>query len=194
MTNVTRRVFRGLLPSIVLFLAASAVSTNAQEVVDATALGTSTQLGKNISVKLIITRFSTQEDRQTLTQAFQQGQNQGLFNALQKMKSVGRIQIPGTLGYDLAYVREVQTPTGRQIRFVTNRKIQFREAYNNTRSQAYDLTAGQINFDAQNKDKSEGVLYPASQFVINKNGDLEIQLLQNPWRLTNIIVRGQVEK
>lgn len=194
MINISRRVFRGVLPSIVLLLATSAVSASAQEVIDATALGTSTQLGKNISIKLIISRFSTEEDRQTLKRAFQQGQNQGLFNALQKMKAVGRIQIPGTVGYDLAYVREVETPTGRQIRFVTNRKIAFREAYNNTRSQAYSLTAGQINFDAQDKDKSEGVLYPASQYVINKDGDLEIQLLQNPWRLTNIIVRGQVEK
>jgi len=166
----------------------------AQEVIDATALGTSTQLGKDVPVKLIISRFSTPEERQTIIQAFQKGQNQGLFDALQKMKPVGRIQIPGTLGYDLAFVRQIQTPNGRQIRFVTNRKIAFREAYRNTRSQAYDLTAGHINIDDQDSKKSEGVLYPAAQFVINKNGEFEIQLLQNPWRLTNLIVRGKIEQ
>ena len=50
------------------------------------------------------------------------------------MKAVGRIQIPGTLGYDLSFIRLIDTPTGRTIRFVTNRKIQFAEAYYDTQS------------------------------------------------------------
>jgi len=37
------------------------------------------------------------------------------------------------------------------------------------------------------------VLYPAAQLVINKDGDLQIELRQNPWRLTNVIVRGKTE-
>ena len=63
------------------------------ETIDATAYGTSTQLGRNVGVTVIIYEFSTPEDRQILMEAFQQGQNQGLVNALQKMKAVGRIQI-----------------------------------------------------------------------------------------------------
>jgi hypothetical protein len=171
-----------------------ATPLTAQETIDATAMGTSTQLGKNVDVKIIITSWSTKEDRKTLDDAFKQGQNQGLVNALEKMKPVGRIQIPGTLGYDLAYIASVPTPTGRTIRFVTNRKIEFREAYRNTQSQAYNLTAGQINIVDQDNNKSAGVLYPAAQLVINKNGELEIQLRKNPWKLNNIIVRGSVEK
>lgn len=175
----------------VLAIAPTGFGQDAQLVIDSTAMGTSTQLGKNIDVKLLIYSFSTPEDRQTLMKAFQQGQNQGLVDALQKMKSVGRIQIPGTLGYDVAYIREIQTPTGRQIRFVTNRKISFQEAYRNTPSQAYNLTAGQIDINDKDKSKSAGVLYPAAQFTINKNGELQIELRKNPWRLTNIIVRGK---
>jgi hypothetical protein len=72
------------------------------ETIDATAYGTSTQLGRNVGVTVIIYEWSTADDRQILVDAFQQGQNQGLVNALQKMKAVGRIQIPGTLGYDLS--------------------------------------------------------------------------------------------
>lgn len=174
-----------------LAIAPTAFAQDAQLVIDSTAMGTSTQLGRNTSVKLLIYSFSTPEDRQTLMKAFQQGQNQGLVDALQKMKSVGRIQIPGTLGYDVAYIRETQTPTGRQIRFVTNRKISFKEAYRNTQSQAYNLTAGQIDINDKDKSKSAGVLYPAAQLTINKNGELQIELRKNPWRLTNIIVRGK---
>jgi hypothetical protein len=174
--------------------ALTGLAANAQEVIDATAMGTSTQMGKNISVKLIINRWSTKEDQKTLNDAFKAGQNQGLVKALEKMKSVGRIQIPGTIGYDIAYAVSIPTTTGRTVRFVTNRKISFKEAYKNTQSQAYNLTGGQINIVDQDKNKSAGVLYPAAQLVINKEGELQIELRKNPWKLVNIIVRGTTEK
>jgi hypothetical protein len=157
------------------------------ETIDATAYGTSTQLGRNVGVTLIIYEFSTPEDRQILVDAFQQGQNQGLANALQKMKAVGRIQIPGTLGYDVSFIRMIPTPTGRTIKFVTNRKITFGEAYAQSQSMSFDLTAGQLELNDQDKSKSGGVLYPAAQVVINKDGELQLDLNQNPWRLSNII-------
>src|SRR6516164_2591788 len=157
------------------------------ETIDATAYGTSTQLGKNIGVTVIIYEFSNSEDRQVLVDAFQKGQNQGLVNALSRMRAVGRIQIPGTLGYDLSFIRMIPQPTGRKIRFVTNRKIAFGEAYYNTQSQSFDLTAGEIDINDQDKSKSGGVLYPACQFTINKDGELQIELNQNAWRLSNII-------
>ncbi len=157
------------------------------ETIDATAYGTSTQLGRNVGVTVIIYEFSTPEDRQILVDAFQKGQNQGLVNALEKMKAVGRIQIPGTLGYDLSFIRLIQTPTGRKIRFCTNRKISFAEAYADTQSQSFNLTAGEFDLNDQDKSKSTGVLYPAAQFTINKDGELQLDLNQNPWRLSNII-------
>lgn len=157
------------------------------ETIDATAYGTSTQLGRNVGVTLIIYEYSTPEDRQILVDAFQQGQNQGLANALQKMKAVGRIQIPGTLGYDVSFIRMIPTPTGRTIKFVTNRKISFGEAYAQSQSMSFDLTAGQLELNDQDKSKSAGVLYPAAQVVINKDGELQLDLNQNPWRLSNII-------
>ena len=167
------------------------LSSIAQEVIDATAFGTSTQMGRNVPLKITIERYSTAEDKKTIDDAFAKGQNQGLYDALSKMKSVGRIQIPGTLGYDISYVSSTTTPTGRTVRFVTNRKIAFGEAYHNTQSQAYNLTGGEINIDNQDQKKSAGVLYPAAQLVINKDGDLQIELRKNPWRLSNVIVRGK---
>jgi len=157
------------------------------ETIDATAYGTSTQLGRNIGVTLIIYEWSTPEDRQILVEAFQKGQNQGLVNALQRMKAVGRINIPGTLGYDVSFIRLIPTSTGRKIRFVTNRKIAFGEAYADSQSQSFDLTAGEMDLNDQDKSKSTGVLYPACQLVINKDGELSIELNQNAWRLSNFI-------
>lgn len=157
------------------------------ETIDATAFGTSTQLGRNFGVKVIIYEFSDPEDRDILVQAFAKGQNDGLRNALEKMKSVGRIQIPGTLGFDLSFIREIVTPNGRTIRFVTNREIAFGESYWNTRTKSFNLTAGEITLNDKDKSKSEGVLFPAAQLIVNKEGELQFELNQNAWKLTNII-------
>jgi ERCC4-type nuclease len=157
------------------------------ETIDSTATGTSTQLGTMVNVKVTIFQYSTDEDRAVLVDAFKKGQNQGLVDALGKMKAVGRIAITGTLGQELAYIRLIQSGTSRRIRFVTNRQIQFGEAYHNTQSKAYNLTAGEFVLDNSDKDKSVGVLYPAAQLIINKEGQLEFQLRKNHWNLVNII-------
>ena len=176
-----------LFASLVLIGSVHGFARDKNETIDATAYGTSTQLGRNIGVTLIIYEWSTPEDRQVLVEAFQKGQNQGLVNALQKMKAVGRINIPGTLGYDVSFIRLIPTSTGRKIRFVTNRKISFGEAYSDSQSQSFDLTAGEMDVNDQDKNKSTGVLYPACQFTINKDGELQIELNQNAWRLSNLI-------
>ena len=103
------------------------------------------------------------------------------------MKAVGHINIPGTIGYDLSFIRMIPTSTGRTIKFVTNRKISFGEAYADSQSQSFDLTAGQLELNDQDKSKSTGSLYPAAQFLINKDGDLQLDLNQNAWRLSNFI-------
>jgi hypothetical protein len=188
--SIRKFSYGGLLLTALL-LTAVTVALSAEdrkiETIDAIAMGTSTQLGKQVNVKVTIYEYSTDEDRQILIDAFKKGQNQGLVNALTKMKSVGRIAVTGTIGYDLSFIRLIPTPTGRKIRFVTNRQLRFGEAYYNTQSTAYNLTAGEIEINDSDKDKNGGVLYPAAQLVINKEGQLEFNLRQNPWKLTNII-------
>ena len=188
-----QKIARGSLLITVLLSAAVtlALSANDEKVkvgtIDATAMGTSTQLGHIVNVKINIYQFSTEEDRAILVEAYKKGQNQGLVNALTKMKADGHIAITGTIGYDLSYIRLIPTPTGRKIRFVTNRLLRFGESYYSTQSKEYNLTGGEIDINDSDKNKSGGVLYPAAQLVINKEGQLEIQLRKNPWKLENII-------
>lgn len=157
------------------------------ETIEATAFGTGTQLGANIGVTLNIYEYSTPADKQILIQAYQKGQNQGLVNALQKMKAVGHVEITGTLGNDCSYIKMIPTPTGRKIVFVTNRWIRFGEAYFDTQSQSFNLTAGIIEINDQDKSKSTGVLYPAAQLVLDSQGELQWDLRENPWKLVDVI-------
>ena len=176
-----------LLVGVLTIAALSGFARDKYETIDAHAFGTGTQMGQNVGVTLNIYEFSTPADRMTLLQAFEKGQNQGLVNALQKMKSVGHVEITGTLGYDCAYIKMTPTPTGRKIVFVTNRLLRFGEVYFDTQSQSFNLTAGVLEINDQDKSKSSGVLYPAAQLIVDKEGQLQLDLNQNAWRLSDII-------
>jgi hypothetical protein len=157
------------------------------ETIGASAMGTGSQMGQIINVSVEIYDYSTPEDKQVLVDAFSKGQNQGLVNALTKMRAVGHISITGTLGYDLAFVRMIPTPTGRKIHFVTNRQLTFGEVFADSQSMAYNLTGGELNLDDQDKKKSTGVLYPACQLALDKEGQLQVQLNQNAWKLVDVL-------
>jgi hypothetical protein len=178
----------GLL--LALFVVSSSLPGLAREkteTIDATAFGTGTQMGANIGVTLNIYEYSTPADRQILVQAYEKGQNQGLVNALQRMKAVGHVEITGTLGNDCSYIKMIPTPTGRKIVFVTNRQIRFGEAFFDTQSQSFNLTAGIVEINDQDKSKSTGVLYPMAQLILDKQGDLQWDLRENPWKLVDVL-------
>jgi hypothetical protein len=178
-------VVTGLL-ILVAFPALSAKKVK-DETIEATAMGTGSQMGQTIGISVEIYEYSTPEDRQILFDAFTKGQNQGLVNALTKMHAVGHISITGTLGYDLAFVRMIPTPTGRKIRFVTNRQLRFGEVWADAQSTAFNLTGGEFDLNDTDKSKSTGVLYPECQLAIDKQGQLQIQLAQNAWNLVDVL-------
>jgi hypothetical protein len=157
------------------------------ETIEATARGTDAQSGKEFSISLIIYEYSTQADTHILTEAFQEGKNQGLYNALSKMKAVGHISVTGALGYDVSYIQMIPTPNGRKIRFVTNRLLRFGEEYRDSLSTSYDLTAGEIELNDEDKSKSTGVFYPEAALTINKQGQLQYDLIGFPWQLVDVL-------
>jgi hypothetical protein len=176
-----------LVVGIVMVAAHPGLARDKYETLEAQAWGTGTQMGASIGVTLNIYEFSTPADRVTLVQAFEKGQNQGLTTALSKMKAVGHVEITGTLGYDCSYIKMTPTPTGRKIVFVTNRQIRFGEAFFDTQSQSFNLTAGEFDLNDQDKSKSTGVVYPAAQLILNNQGQLQLDLAQNPWRLSDVL-------
>lgn len=157
----------------------------------AQAMGQGTQLGQNFNVTLIINEFSSPEVRQVLIDVFEKSGSQGLYNALNKMHSIGRIAITGTLGYDVVYARKFQTATGTKIRVLTSRPITFGEAWTDSRSMDYNLSVLELDLSDQ-RNKSTGTLLPACQFKIDKKtGELEIENYQNPWKLVDVQDRSK---
>ena len=154
--------------------------------INAVAMGTSTQLGRIVNIDLHISEYSKPEDQKILLQAFTEAGSEGLANALDKMSSKGRMAITGTIGYDVNYIRIFHNSDGSKvIRFVTDRPVQFGEAWANTRSRDYNISIVEIKIPADGK-KITGTLLPAAWPKLNKKGELEVELYQNAWNLTNI--------
>ncbi len=76
-----------LITGLVIVGSTSSFSANKPETIEASALGTGTQMGAEVSITLNIYDYSTRADRQMLVEAFEKGKNQGLVNALSKMKA-----------------------------------------------------------------------------------------------------------
>ncbi len=157
-----------------------------REYISAIAQGTSQQLGKIVSVNLIINELSTADDQKVLIDAFKEKGSEGVANALGKMHSKGRIAITGTLGFDVNYIREFSMPDGgKKIRFVTDRPITFGEMWHGSRSQDYALSLGEIIISPK-KDGNSGMIVPAAQFQMDKENELSIEAFRNPWKLVSI--------
>jgi hypothetical protein len=161
-----------------------------RETIQATARGQQRASGKMFSVTINIESYSTPEDQKTLIDAFSAGGHDLLVKTLSKMPAKGRVAITGTLGYQIAYIRSFPTENGRRIRLVTDRPIQFTEAYINGRTTDYDLSAIEINLNADPK-KSDGSLIVAGKFKVDKNQQVTFESYgSGPWSLVNIMERN----
>lgn len=170
---------------LLVLIAASPQEHSKPEIIQGVITGTGLQAGQLTNFTLVIYEFSTPDDKQVLVDAFKKSQNVGLFNALSKMRAVGRVAITGTLGYDVKYIRWFPTPAGRSIRFITDRKISMAEAWADSRSEAYDLSGGIIEMDDKEMKKSSGVVYGAAKLVM-KDGEPTIDVANDPWKVASI--------
>ena len=181
-------VSAALLVAAVSLLTGVEASAQKKIQISATSMGTSSQMGQIFNVDLHINQISTDADQRALIEAFQAGGSEGLANALEKMSAKGRMAITGTLGFDVNYIKEFKLPDGtRRIRMVTDRPVKFGELWGSTRSLDYTISIVEIDIK-KDKGKSTGTLLPASRVKLNKEGEIEVEALQNPWRLQNIKV------
>ena len=145
------------------------------------------QDGNAISVTLVIYDYTTPSEKQILSQAFEEGQDQGLVAALSKTKAAGICSIAGNLSFEVAFIQMVVTPTGRQITFITNRMLQSDEVNPGQESQSFDLMVGQFDMNDTDNTRSTGFLYPASRLVVDEQGEFHYDLAGNPWPLVNVL-------
>lgn len=190
MRYISRFVGNSLIGLFLLSVAGSGTlaSEQGRMTIQATAMGTSTQLGKIANVNIYIEAYSTQDDRKTLIEAFKKRGQDGLFDALQDMKPKGRVRFSsGGVGNDVKYIIELPSKNGRRLRLITDRNLSFRELYNSNRNVDYNVGAIELNLTPDGK--GSGTVLPAVKLTVNKKkNQVEIETFQNPWNLSNFSI------
>jgi hypothetical protein len=123
--------------------------------------------GSANTVEIVIDRWSTDEEREQLITTFLEKGPDKLLSALQKLKRVGFIRLPTTLGYDLQYARRNGLPEGgTQIVIATDRRIGFHEARSQPRSIDYPFTL--IDIRLKPNGEGEGKMSIATKISYDK--------------------------
>src|SRR5215469_4257542 len=157
------------------------VQAQGRMTIQATAMGTSTQMGKVYNVNIHIEQFFTPEDQKALIDAFNRSGQGGLVDVLEDMKPKGRVRFAnGGVGNDVKYIIELPSENGRRLRLVTDRNIAFGELYGGTRSRDYSV--GAIELLLTPDGKGSGTVLPACRLTVNKKKQqIEVETYQNPW-------------
>src|ERR1700704_623353 len=186
MRDMNRLLRNAIAVSLLLLLAGirTTAQTQGRMTIQATAMGTSTQLGKIYNVNIHIEQFSTPEDRKALIDAFTRSGQDGLVDVLQDMKPKGRVRFAsGGVGNDVKYIIELPSESGRRFRLVTDRNLAFGELYAGTRSRDYSV--GAIELVLTPDGKGSGTVLPACKLKVDKKTQqIEIETYKNPWKLT----------
>jgi len=190
MRYISRLLRAGLIGLVLLSVPGFATLAHGQGrmTIQATAKGTSTQLGRMVDVNIYIEAYSTQDDRKVLIDAFNRRGQDGLVDALQDMNSKGRVRFSsGGVGNDVKYIIELPSKKGRRLRLITDRWLSFRELYNSNRIADYNVGAIELNLTPDGK--GSGTVLPACRLTMNKKkNQVEVETFQNPWDLTNFII------
>jgi hypothetical protein len=136
--------------------------------------------GTTINLRIYIDRYSSPQDATGLHAILLDGGPKALLKALQKMKSIGKIERDGNVGfYDLKFILSKPTGTGRHIYALTDRPIGFLEAFYSTRSTDYPFGVMELDLQADEKGKEKGVgtLIYAAQIKVLDGERVEVENL-----------------
>ena len=189
MQEMNRLLRRALIVYLFPFLAGGTiVQAQGRMTIQATAMGTSTQMGKMFNVNILIEQFSTPDDRKALIDAFARSGQDGLVGVLEDMKPKGRVRFAsGGVGNDVKYIIELPSENRHRFRLVTDRILAFGELYQGTRSRDYSV--GAIELVLTPDGKGSGTVLPACKLTVDKKKQqIEIETYQNPWTLTNLMI------
>jgi hypothetical protein len=160
------RAFAALAIAATLGLTVSADTPAGRETFTgfAVAMGNSTRSTATSHVKITVDRWSTEEDTRRLTGAFQESGDEALLKELRRMKPLGRLSTPDSIGYDLRYAAQTTLASGaRRVLIATDRPLTYFETVNRPRSADYPFTFIEMRIGPDGK--GEGKLTIATRVI-----------------------------
>jgi hypothetical protein len=139
------------------------------------------------TIDVIIDRWSTPAERDTLVSALKEGGTDALLRALQKIKDpAGNIRTEGRVGYPLRFAWQIPSPDGgRRVIVATDRPVSYLEAASQTRTLDYPFLLIDLRIDASGK--GQGKLIPLAKVEVSDDHVVEIEnYASEPVRLTQV--------
>lgn len=123
------------------------------------------------TVDIVITRWSTEAERDTLTAVLLDKGPSALLDTLRDQRPVGYIRTPNSVGYDLRFAHQIPADEGgRRIILATDRPIGFWEATQQPRSIDYPFTLVELRLNRDGE--GEGKMSIATRITANKEFNL----------------------
>jgi hypothetical protein len=114
--------------------------------------------GRNSTVQINITRWTTDEERQQLIETLVEDGSDEALKLLQQQEETGYMRLVGPASRltafpttRLHFAREIRDGKTRIIRLVTDRPIGYYEARSNPRSMDYNFTVLELRLDENNE-------------------------------------------
>jgi hypothetical protein len=142
--------------------------------------------GRNSYLDIVITRWTTPEQREELLTILMQGDQDAFRDALAGQEMTGWIKLPETLRQELRYawVRRQDDDGSREIILATDRIIPFVEAWIRGRSFDYNVSLIEMELDANNE--GSGVAAVGVKFKVDGNSLTIENYGTQPVNLNNI--------
>ena len=133
-----------------------------------TAMAVNMDNGRTSTVDIVVSRWSTESERQRLLSVLIEKGPEKLLDVLQDMPRVGYFRTPTSTGWDLHYAQRTPLPEGgERVVVATDRRINFWEARNRPRSIDYPFTVIELHV---NKDgEGEGKMSIATKITVEKD-------------------------
>lgn len=125
-------------------------------------------------VDVAINRWSTEAEQDRLLSVFRDKGQDALLAELQKLPTVGYINTPGSLRYDLHFAwQRSEAEGGRMIVLMTDRYIGAWEAANRPRTIDYPFTLIQLQVDKSGAGEGKASVY--TKITEAKDGTIELE-------------------
>jgi hypothetical protein len=118
-------------------------------------------------IQIQITRWSTNAERDSLTNTLFEKGSKALLQVVSKLPTVGSIRTPDSVGYPLRYARRTTaTENIENVVIITDRELSFYEVRNSTRSVDYPFTV--IRMQLNSRGQGQGDILLATRISAEK--------------------------
>lgn len=139
-------------------------------------------------VNITVERWTTESQRQQLTEVLKERGPDALLEALRDQPEVGHLRSPDSLGYPLRYADQQPLPDGgRRIVLATDRPIGFWETWQSSRTLEYPFTVIELHMNGDGA--GEGKISLATKVIPVRDRILLENWAVTPVQLTNVQAR-----